>query len=168
MNVSHVLIACAFVMTSLGAASAKAASVNVIYANPDTFTDTGAYRGPSRERERTLKDLADYLQTLGGKYLKPDETLKIEVLDLDLAGRVEPWHMGNTDIRIMRGGDWPSMTVRYTLTQNEAIISEREERIADMTYLMNPALTTNASDPLRFEKHMLEHWFSKRFRRTGG
>ncbi|MHB1205537.1 MAG: DUF3016 domain-containing protein [Rhodospirillaceae bacterium] len=166
MNVCRVLVACAFATTALGAASADAASVTVVYANPDKFTDAGSYRGPSRERDRTLKDLADYLQTLGGKHLKPDETLKIEALDLDLAGRVEPWRMENTDIRIMRGIDWPSMTVRYTLTRNEAIISEGEDRITDLNYLMNPALSTSANDSLRFEKHMLADWFNKHFRRT--
>ena len=164
MNVSAALIVCSLVAAPFGAAGA--ASVEVAFAKPDTFTDTGPYRGPSKERDRTLGHLAIYLQTLGAKYLRPDEALKIEVLDLDLAGRVEPWLSGNTDIRVMRGVDWPSMTVRYTLTQDQAVISEGEVRITDLNYLMNSALSTNAGDPLRFEKHMLADWFTKRFRRA--
>ena len=160
MKLFTVLIACALMTAPVATAAADPASVNVIYDNPDHFTDAGPHRGASKERDRTLKELEKYMETLGGKYLKPGEALKIEVLDLDLAGRIEPGHIENPDIRFMRALDWPAMKVRYTLTRNETVVGGGEERIIDQNYMTNAGFST---DPLRFEKHMLADWFGKRF-----
>jgi hypothetical protein len=92
----------------------RLAQVTVTYVKPEDFTDVP--RNPI-DRERTLKDFSDYFKSLEKK-LPAGQSLKIEVLDIDLAGRLYP-RRGGDDIRIMNGGaDWPHMHLKYTLEQD--------------------------------------------------
>jgi hypothetical protein len=86
---------------------------------------------------------------------------------VDLAGRVEWWHANIHDIRIMRDVDAPSVKLRYTLTENGAVLASGEERITDMGYLQGIVTITSNSDPLKYEKTMLTDWFRKRFAKLG-
>ena len=45
--------------------------------------------------------------------------MKIEVLDIDLAGELEWWH-GPYDIRYLRSYTWPRIKLRYTLKEAAA------------------------------------------------
>lgn len=143
---------------------AAQAAVEVTYTNPDKFFDVGPYgRYGSKERAAVLSKLRAHMESLDGRYLKPGQTLKIEVLDLDLAGRLEWWHPSAYDIRIMRAVDSPSMKVRYVLEENGATRLSGEERISDMTYLMGLHSAGRNSDTLTYEKTMLSDWFRNRF-----
>ena len=67
------------------------------------------------DREHVLKELSEHFALLG-KRLPPGQELRVEVLDLDMAGRIRPNFRGQQDIRVVRGGaDWPRMLVRYQL-----------------------------------------------------
>ncbi len=72
---------------------------------------TRSSRAATRTRWRAIsKDSASAISTAG-------QVLKIDVLDLDLAGTVRPARRGAGDIRIVRGGaDAPHIRVRYALT----------------------------------------------------
>lgn len=90
--------------------------------------------------------------------------LEIEVLELDLAGRFEPWRARSYDVRSLTDITWPRMTLRYTLTQGGRVTARGEERISDMAYLMTAGMRFD-SDSLRYEKKMLDDWFRLRFGR---
>lgn len=144
-------------------AESAAGPVQVTFTNPDKFTDAYPHRYGTKERDAVLKALTKHMEKVGGRYLKPGQTLKIEVLDLDLAGRVEWWHPNNYDIRYMRDIDSPAMKVRYTLDENGTVLANGEERLTDMNYLMGLAAISSNSDPLKYEKAMLDDWFRNRF-----
>ena len=148
---------------------AAQAAVDVTFTNPDKFIDASprAYGGGKADAP-TLAKLRQHLEKQGERYLKPGQILKIEVLDLDLAGRVEWWHAGANDIRFMRDIDSPSMKVRFTLVENGATLVSGEERIRDLGYLMGINVASGASDPLKYDKAMLTEWFRKRFAKFGG
>ncbi|WP_308494345.1 DUF3016 domain-containing protein [Duganella lactea] len=143
-------------LLALLASSAALAQVSVTYVKPDDYTDMPF---SPVERERTLKDFSDYFATLNKK-LPAGQTLKIEVLDIDLAGRMYP-QRGADDIRVMTGGaDWPRMHLRYTLADNGQVLRSGDEEIASMNYQWNRTSYFD-SDPMRYEKQMLDDWFNK-------
>nr|WP_315252017.1 DUF3016 domain-containing protein [uncultured Duganella sp.] len=143
-------------LVALLASSAALAEVNVTYVKPDDYTDVPF---SPHDRERTLKDFSDYFATLDKK-LPPGQTLKIEVLDIDLAGRLYPRRAAD-DIRVMTGGaDWPRMHLRYTLEENGQVLRSGDDQLSSMNYQWNRTSYFD-SDPMRYEKQMLDEWFNK-------
>jgi hypothetical protein len=143
-------------VVALLASSAALAEVTVTYTKPDDYTDLA--RG-EYDRERVLKQFTDYFATLEKK-LPPGENLKIDVLDIDLAGRMYPRRNGE-EIRVMNGGaDWPRMHLRYTLEKDGQVLRSGDDNIANMNYQQSRSSYFD-SDPLRYEKQMLDDWFNK-------
>lgn len=143
-------------VVALLASSAALAEVTVTYTKPDDYTDLA--RG-EYDRERVLKQFTDYFATLEKK-LPPGENLKIDVLDIDLAGRMYPRRNGD-EIRVLNGGaDWPRMHLRYTLEQDGQVLRSGDENLSNMNYQQR-TLRYSDSDPLRYEKQMVDEWFNK-------
>jgi len=141
---------------ALLASSAAWAEVTVSYVKPEEFTDID--RSPI-DRENTLKNFTDYFKSLEKK-LPAGQSLKIEVLDIDLAGRLYPRRAGS-EIRIMNGGaDWPHMHLKYTLEQDGQVLRSGDEQLSNMDYQGRIGAYFD-SDPLRYEKQMLDDWFKK-------
>jgi hypothetical protein len=138
----------------IGAANAE---VLVTFEKPERYTDIGR-RSPER-----LKDLEEFFKKLGAEYLPADQTLRIEVLDVDLAG--EPRYgtaSSFDDTRVLQGRiDHPSVRLRYVLESGGKEIDRREETIADRNYLERPI---KQPESLAYEKRMLDAWFRKRFK----
>ncbi|USX27622.1 DUF3016 domain-containing protein [Oxalobacteraceae bacterium OTU3CINTB1] len=148
------LLAAALALLASGAAWAD---VSVTFVKPDEFIDMP--RSPI-ERERLQKDFAEYFASLN-KRLPAGQNLKIEVLDIDLAGQLWPRRSGGEDIRIMRGGaDWPRMHLRYTLEENGQVLRSGDEQLSNMNYQQRMGRHSD-SDPLRYEKQMIDEWFGK-------
>ena len=68
------------------ASVAASAAVTVTFVKPDDYPDMPF---SPVDRERVLKDIGDYITSLG-KNLPEGTDVRIDVLDLDLAGRIEP------------------------------------------------------------------------------
>jgi hypothetical protein len=132
-----------------------AGSAQVSYVQPEMFTDAGF---GSFERERTLQSLTQHLQALG-KRLPDGQTLRVEVLDVDLAGEV--WPRGANEVRVLRGrADWPHMSLRYTLLDGSRTLKAGDAQLADMNYLFDAHRLTQYGD-LPYEKRMLDRWFKE-------
>lgn len=153
------------ILAVMASAATARAGVAVTYVHPEAFSDANL-RGGYGEKARApaLDGIRQHLERLGQRFLKPDQNLTIEVLDLDLAGRLEPWHASVYDVRYMREITRPRMSLRYTLVQNGITLVQGEETISDMSYLMDAGARLS-SDSLRYEKTMLDDWFRKRFGR---
>ena len=133
------------------------ADVSVSFLKPEGYTDAG---GNAVDVKRVTDELSRYLEKLGSRYLKPEQNLTIEVLDIDLAGRVST--RTSTDLRVMRGGaDWPRMRMRYALETPGQAPRSGEEILSDHDYMRVPNRETDA---LAHEKRMLDDWFRARFR----
>lgn len=151
-----------FLKTLVGAglllASAVAsAAVTVNFVKPENYPDMPF---SPVDRDRVLKDIGDYFTRLG-KDLPAGTDLRIDVLDLDLAGRIEPARRGTNDIRVMRGGaDWPRMTLHFAVESGGKVVNSGEVQLQDMNYQFN-SNRLSASDPLRYEKKMIDDWFYK-------
>lgn len=146
--------------TLLVAAMPAGAAVTVTF-GPGPFSDIG----PAGAEEEKVKDeIARHLQALGSRYLAPQDNLRIEVLDVDLAGEVELSRSNSRDIRILRGkADFPRFKLRYALEAG-AKSASGEDTISDPSYLWFPA-RGRESESLHHEKRLLDSWFKEHFAR---
>jgi hypothetical protein len=137
-------------------AGAEAAAVKVAFVAPDKYIDAG---DTAAERDITMKALEAHLTRLGAA-LPADMTLDVEVTEVDLAGRIE-WLRGQ-NIRIVRGlADWPRITLRYSLAKDGQVQASGTDALDDMNYTMQIG-STRASDPMFYEKRLLDNWFRAR------
>ena len=147
---------CLALACALLAGSANAA-VTVTFTHPENFTDMPF---ASHDKEQVMKDMHRHFDKLGAT-LPVGQDLKVEILDIDLAGRIEPNARASRDLRILRGSaDWPAITLRYSLESQGKVLKSGQERIADMTY-MHGYNHYNSGENLRYEKQMLDRWFKK-------
>ena len=143
-------------LLALGAGAASA-GVTVHYVESDKFADLPF---TPWEREEVLRELADHFTKLG-KALPPGYDLKVEVTEIDLAGREYPNMRSGRELRVLKGmADWPMMELRYTLTNNGQVVNSGSERLQDMSYL-NRVSRFSDGDSLRYEKRMIEDWFNR-------
>ena len=142
------------------AAPAFAGPVEVSFIDADRYFDAG---DKFRDEARNLRILEEHLKALGQRHLPHGQALKIDVLQVDLAGELRPTRRG-TDMRIARGGaDWPRITLRYALQgEGGAAVQQGEETVSDMTYQMRSTFGF-AQESLHYEKRMLTEWFRERF-----
>lgn len=137
--------------------------LSVSFPNPESYTDAAYSHAYASEKDLAAveHDVSQHLERLAGRKLPPGDTLKIEVLDIDLAGRFEPLRFHGQDLRVVRDITWPRMTLRYTLSQGDRVLASGEDRLIDMNFMMSVNIYAS-SDPLRYEKAMLDDWFDKR------
>ncbi len=140
---------------------ALASTTEVSFKHPENYTDarfSGDYgRGAD---DSVLKELQVFIEKLGQRYLQPSQRLQVQVLDIDLAGRYEPWRVDYSNVRFMREVTWPRIKLHYALEQGGKELANREAVLIDQSYLQhgNRYFT---SDRLRYEKAMLNDWFRR-------
>ncbi len=138
-----------------------AGKVEVTFIQPEKFADV---RDGHLRAEDNLRALQRDLEEVAAPHVAEGDTLKIEVLDVDLAGEVR---MGGrlNDVRVLRGrADWPRISLRYTLESPGAAPRSGQARVADMAYLQRIA-PDRADSALPYERRMLDEWFRAEFKR---
>jgi Protein of unknown function (DUF3016) len=157
MKIAFVVLTLAALLVA-GAAQA-AGTVQVSFVKPENFADI---RDRTYSREQNLKALEQVITSAAQPYVADGQTLKIEVLDVDLAGEVRPGARA-WDVRILRGrADWPRITLRWSVEGAGASPRSGETVVQDMAYLQRiaPALADTA---LVYERRMLDEWFKQQF-----
>lgn len=145
------------------AAGPAAAAFQIRFVEPERFTDASLDTGYGSDA-RVLRVIEQHLQGLADRCLDPGQTLEIQVLDIDLAGRQEWWNRaGAYDLRVMREITWPRIDIAYALRRDNADVIEAREKISDMNYLLNSAYVRGDSAPLPYERAMLTSWFERKF-----
>ena len=142
--------------------------VSVAWADPATFTELKASGNRFESAQGDwLIQLAKYMRKQADKQLAPGNKLELTIVDIQRAGRYEPWHgLDRQNIRMIRDIYPPRMTVKYRETDaSGAVVAEGERKITDPAFLVNAA-PFNDSDPLRYEKRMIDSWLRRDFNRT--
>lgn len=151
--------AAALLALALIATTPTLAGVTVVYGNPDRFTDAG---DRNSDPVKIMKVLADHMKKVADQVVPAGTDVRIEVLDLDRAGRTRmnlP-----TEIRVMTGrADPPCMDVRYTVTTQGQAAEPRKEQVCDVNYLRPLDPRDSENDPLVYEKRMVAEWIRQRF-----
>lgn len=149
---------CAAVLAAAGPTGA-AATVEVRLVEPESYADIGWRLA---DRAQNLERLRLHFEGLSAS-LPAGQRLRIDVLDVDLAGEELPGPELNT-VRVLRGrADWPRMRLRWALTDAGGATRQAEEWLTDPAYLdrMLPART--ASEALPYDLRMVDEWFRARF-----
>ena len=155
---AHTFIAAALLAA---AAAANAGTVDVQFINANKFVDAGTSQWDEKDNIRLI---GAYLQALGQRYLPADQAMKIEVLDVDLAGTVQMSRRDATLVRVVKGRtDYPRITLRYSLQDaGGRVLRTGEEAVVDLDFAHGLPHGRDYSG-LYYEKHMLQAWFRQRF-----
>ncbi|MDP3758980.1 MAG: DUF3016 domain-containing protein [Ramlibacter sp.] len=141
------------------ASAANAGAVEVRFVNTRLYTDAG---NTAWEEEANLQAIDRHLKARGQRWLPANHVLKVDVLDVDLAGAVRPFHGGGIEIRVLRGGaDFPRIHLKYTLEADGKVESSGDEWLTDLDYSGRLTGERN-SGSLHYEKRMIDQWFKSR------
>ncbi|MEG3049167.1 MAG: DUF3016 domain-containing protein [Thermomonas sp.] len=112
-----------------------------------------------------LNTLATYMRKQAEETLPAGHRLELTIVDIQRAGRYEPWLAPNLqDARIVRDMYPPRMTLRFReVDASGAVLAEGERKLSDPAFLMN-GTRFNDSDPLRYEKRMVDSWLRSDWR----
>ena len=135
-----------------------------------SFVDIAKYRdavpdtwhGQARETDTTLKELRKHIEKLAERSIPADQTLRVYILDIDLAGEIK--RLGSTlrEIRVLNDISWPMLKLRYEVEKDGRIEAQGEATLTDPNYL-EAINSYPSSDPLRHERRMLDGWFAHTF-----
>lgn len=143
---------------------ALAGTATVAYVAPEKYTDAAYSHAVANERDRAIvqRDLTAHFQRLAESLLPAGESLRIEVLDIDLAGHFDPFRFHGAGVRILTDITPPRIRLHCTLVRGAEVLATGDEHLSDLNYQMWNARYDSA-DPLRYEKALLDAWFRKRF-----
>ncbi|HEY6087425.1 MAG TPA: DUF3016 domain-containing protein [Burkholderiaceae bacterium] len=157
-NFHALLSAC--LMVVMGASAVAAGSIQVSYIQPEKFSDIGT---SSHVRENAMGQLTQHFESLAKRYLADGQRLSVEVLDVDLAGTVQPMTRAGQDLRVLKdSGDWPRINLRYTLETAGKPGRSGEQKLSDMNYMRYMG-APGTRQPFQAEKRMLDEWFAAQF-----
>jgi hypothetical protein len=150
---------------ALNAAPNPAPRTEVIFDHPEKFTDVkDSYVPSDKGRDAILDTLRSFLVHRADPMIPEGDKLTITFTDIDLAGEYEPWRGAQyDDVRIVKSIYPPAFKFTYSVTDASGkVIREGSENIRDLNFQMR--LTIDASDPLRYEKDILDEWARTKLR----
>lgn len=148
--------ALAAALASALAVPAAAGVAEVRFVDSDRYADIGR---TVAERQRAMDALRAHFDTLAQR-LPEGQTLKVDVLDVDLAGEQRFTRHAN-DLRILKGrADWPRIRMHYEVLAQGKAVKSGDADIADMSYLDFSARLPDTG-PLAYERRLLDEWFAK-------
>lgn len=135
------------------------AATEVSFSNEKTYTDP-TFEWPKSQKNRTqVEDALRKLFTeLADRHLAPGHSLKVNITDIDLAGRIHPDL--NPDLRVLDSVTWPRLSFTYEVIAQGAVVASGEAKLADLNYL-NGFNRSRDTDRLRYEREMVSDWFRK-------
>ncbi len=148
----------ALLVGALVAAPAHAAGTVVAnFVQPERYTDIGF---AAADRDRAMATLRAHLERRGRDLLADGQSLQVDVLDVDLAGREHPG--ARRDLRVLDGRvDAPRLHLRYTLRAGERVLASGAQQLTDAAYL-DRLPPRRALEPLAHERRLLDGWLAAR------
>ena len=133
--------------------------IQVTWTKPDDFSEAKQYPGTGLGRESPdewLNDLAKHLRYRADRRLPEGDHLNVTFTNVQRAGTYEPWRGPRfDDVRIIKDIYPPRIDLTFTLTDaGGAVVKEGKRELRDPAFLQRGIL--NTTDPLRFEKRLLD------------
>jgi hypothetical protein len=138
--------------------------VSVRWEDPAQFTEIRySHNAVESRRGNWVEQLATHLRERAQKRLPPGQRLDVNITNIDRAGDYEPWRgIQFQDVRFMRDLYPPRMTLTFRRTNADgSVIAEGERKLSDSGFLMSSNSAGSGSDPLRFEKSLIDRWLSR-------
>lgn len=151
--------------------SAADSRVQISWTKPADFSEEKTYSGTGLGRQSPdewLGDLAKHLRYRAERVLPADETLQVTFTNVQLAGTYEPWRGPRwDDVRVIKDIYPPRIDLTFTLNDARGtVVKEGKRELRDPSFMQRGIL--NTTDPLRFEKRMLDDWLRSEFPDAGG
>jgi len=167
MKTLHLLLAVCSLAAggALRAADTPAPRVDVVYVNPEKFTDVkDSYPGTDQGRDEYLRLLKEHIETHANKYIPMGQHLALRITDVDLAGKFEPGRGPSyEEVRIIRDIYPPRINLEFKLTDaNGKTIKEGARNLTDLDFMAG-INAYSPDDTLRYEKQLLDDWFREEF-----
>ena len=135
--------------------------VNVSWADPASFSEHSCDFAPGGRDTEWVRDLAKYTRDRAERILPAGAHLDVNFIDIDRAGECLPNMRANQDIRVIRDMYPPRITLHYRLSGNGVAAADADAKLTDLAFMMNPPGLPGNSDPLRYEKRMVDDWLRK-------
>lgn len=147
--------------TTLLSSNAYAATTEITWKDYEKYYDVNeGNHSRANFKDLLTGHLEEHLTELAAK-LPENQTLKIEVTDVDLAGQVRPGAMNSS--RIVKNGYPPRINFSYQLLDaNGKEIKSEELKLRDLSFMTNPPMKYR-NKLFGYEKKMLDDWFKDTF-----
>ncbi len=160
------LLATALLVLAVGPLFA-AGTITVDYVQPEKFTDVKERQFKTTpDKNAHLKNLKSWLEKEGAKQLADGQTLRLKILDIDLAGDFEPWNGPNfQDVRVLKDIYPPRIKLQFTLQDRDSkVLSEGERELRNVGYLMETSMASRGA--LEHDERMLKDWLRQEFKKA--
>lgn len=140
--------------------------VNVRWEDPSNFTEIRQSRNRFEARRGNwVEQLAQHLRTRAAKQLPDGQNLQVDITDIKRAGDFEPWHGPQlNDTRFIRDIYPPRIVLNFKRTDaNGQVLEEGQRTLRDMGF-MSGLRGVNDTDPLRYEKRLIDDWVYQEFK----
>ncbi|HJU39474.1 MAG TPA: DUF3016 domain-containing protein [Tahibacter sp.] len=140
--------------------------VSVRWEDPAQFSEIRYSRNRFEARRGDwVNELAAYLRTRAQSRVPAGGTLDVDITDIKRAGDYEPWRGAQLDdTRVIRDLYPPRIDLTFKLTDASGrVVAEGERRLRNLSFMMD-ARMLNDSDPLRYEKALIDRWLRKELR----
>ena len=128
----------------------------------DQMTEVKRLRGSARRTtEQQIHALAAWLARQAESRVPDDQTLRITLVDVDLAGDYEPGRaISLQDVRVVKDLYPPRIEIRWVFADADGKpLREGEGTLRDVGFMTGSGPID--SDPLRYEKRMLRDWLRR-------
>jgi hypothetical protein len=142
---------------ALCSGAAFAGTAEVRFVNPEKFADIGTFKS---DEQPNMDTLSHYIGQLA-RQLPADQTLRVDVIDVDLAGDVRQTRNG--PLRVARESGFPVIELRWSLESGGHVLRSGEARLTDLNYRHHLKRAGYSTTSLYYEKYMLEEWFRREF-----
>ncbi len=142
------------------------AKIELQLIKPEKFRDIDvADKSEKYSISEARRDAIALFEAAAKDYLGEGDTLLIEVLDIDIAGRID--HMlraGNNEIRVIRDNDLYRLKFRFKLKNKSGeITKEGEKYIHEFLKLSRKRYLGQVGNSLSYMKQPLDKWFTEEF-----
>lgn len=146
---------------ALGVAAAVAAAagrVEVVYVDPEKFSDVrDGYTQIPEARAFFLDELRRHIGRRAATRLAAGETLRVTITDVHLAGDYQARTPNTTNVRIVREVTPARIDLRFRLERVDGtVVVAGERRLRSTGYPVGVGI--DPSDPLAYEKVLLDDW----------
>ncbi len=139
----------------LAASASACATATVTFVNPEKMTDVPRFQSDRVSMEEQFRE---HFNKLAAE-LPAGQALKVDILDIDLAGEVFP-RVAVQDVRVYKGiGDRPAIHLRYSIEQDGRVLRSGDRKLTDSNYMMS--YNNYRNEIYGYEKQMLDDWFRK-------
>lgn len=144
--------------------TATPSRATVSWSDPAEFAEVRDSHGRGLTKaEDWLASLKKHVERRADRVLPAGQQLEVVFTDVKLAGQFEPWRGPQfDDVRIVKDIYPPRIELRFVLKSADgSVIEQGDRKLRDLGFLTRSM--ANTSDPLRYEKRMLDDWINRDF-----